>query len=164
MASYLEGKTEVTAWIKEHFAYGSSVLDVGACDGCWRRLLLEYKMDAVEIYRPYAERLRLYDRIFVCDISDLQYDHYDLIIFGDVIEHMTIEAAQKALAYAYDRCQDMIIAVPYLYKQGEVDGNPYQRHIQDDLTPEVFAERYSGFTPLWHNKRYCYYHKGGEKN
>ena len=161
MGSYNDGKEEICAWIRKEFPPDRTILDVGACDGKWRRLLPEYKMDAVEVFRPYAERLTGYRHVMVEDISTLKYSPtaYDLIIFGDVIEHMSVEDAQKALEYARARCWDMIVAVPYLYPQGEVDGNPWQAHIQDDLTPEIFEERYPGFEPLWKNEKYCYYHK-----
>lgn len=155
------GKEEVCAWIRRTFSPDSRVLDVGACDGKWRRLLPEYTMDAVEIFEPYARELRGYRNIFVTDICTLEYDLYELIIFGDVIEHLNVKDAQEAIEYAWNRCLDMIVAVPYMYAQGEVDGNPWQAHVQDDLTPERFDERYPGFEPLWRNDTYCYYHKKG---
>ena len=36
-----------------------------------------------------------------------------------------------------------MIAVPFLYKQGVLYGNPYKIHLQDDLTPALFEERYT---------------------
>jgi len=158
MGSYNEGKDEVCAWIQRNFTERDTVLDVGACDGKWRDLLPAVTMDAVEIFEPYARKLKGYRNIFVTDICKLEYDWYDLIIFGDVIEHMNVQDAQEVLEYAKERCWDMIVAVPFQYKQGEVDGNPWQAHIQDDLTPEIFAERYPGFEPLWENPDYAYYH------
>ena len=57
----------------------------------------------------------------------------------------------------------MIIAVPWLYEQCAIYGNEYGIHIQDDLTPELFAERYLGFDVLCDpGHGYCYYHKGGQ--
>ena len=163
MGSYDFGKDSICRWIYDHFIDDPTfVLDVGACDGKWRRLLRRppYIMDAVEIYEPYAKRLEGYRNVFAMDICELQYDWYDLIIFGDVIEHMSVEKAQYALEYAKPRCFDMIVAVPFLYEQGPVDGNEWQRHIQDDLTSELFDERYPGFEPLYIDLRYqyCYYH------
>jgi len=160
MGSYEYGKKDVCEWIRQTFPEDSTILDVGACDGKWRRMLPEYTMDAVEIFAPYARTLQGYRNIFVTDIVTLKYDWYDLIIFGDVIEHMTIERAQKALKYAAKRCKDLIIAVPWEYKQGVVDGNVWQAHIQDDLTPELFAERFPGYEVLCDpGNGYCYYHK-----
>lgn len=161
MASYNTGKPEVCAWIRENFPPGSVVLDVGACDGLWRMLLPEYTMDAIEVFPPNADRLTGYRKVITADVCDVAMDSYDLIIFGDVIEHMTVSNARKVLQYAWTRCRDMIVAVPFLYPQDAIYGNPWERHIQDDLTPAIFAERYPGLEVLLNTERnYCYYHKG----
>ena len=160
MGSYEYGKREVCEWIRQTFPEESTILDVGACDGKWRRMLPEYTMDAVEIFKPYADRLTGYRKVYNVDIADFRYNWYDLIIFGDVIEHMPVDRAQKAIKYAAKRCKDLIIAVPFQYIQGVVDGNIWQAHIQDDLTPEIFAERYPGYEVLCNpGNAYCYYHK-----
>ena len=161
MGSYDNGKPEVVAWVREHFPAGSTVLDVGACDGLWRRLLPEYAMDAVEVWGPNWERLTGYRDAYNLDIQSFRYDWYDLIIFGDVIEHLSVPDAQAVLEYARPRCRDMIVAVPWKYKQGECYGNPFERHIQDDLTAALFAERYPGFAVLVDPglPDYMYYHK-----
>lgn len=161
MSSYGYGKAEVCRWVRETFPPESTVLDVGACDGAWRRLLPEYAaMDAVEIFGMNIPKLKGYRQVYHADVRELRYDWYDLIIFGDVIEHMSPADARAVLEYARPRCRDMIVAVPFLYVQGEIYGNPWEIHVQDDLTPELFAERYPGFAVLWdpgHN--YRYYHK-----
>lgn len=164
MGSYDYGKQEVVAWIREKFSTESSILDVGAGDGKWRYLLRQYpNMDAVEAFGPNLRFLTAYRRAFHADIRDFHYDWYDLIIFGDVLEHLSVEDAQAVLEYAKPRCRDMIIAVPWLYEQGAIYGNEYEIHIQDDLTPELFAERYPGFEVLCDpGHDYCYYHKGGQ--
>lgn len=161
MGSYDYGKPEVVAWISGSFPLESSILDVGAGDGKWRYLLRKYpNMDAVEAYEPNLQWLTGYRRTFHTDIRDFRYDWYDLIIFGDVLEHLSVKDAQAVLDYAWPRCRDVVIAVPFLYEQGAIYGNQYEVHIQDDLTPELFEERYPGFAVLCdpgHN--YRYYHK-----
>lgn len=160
MSSYYFGKDIVCAWIRENFSAGAEILDVGACDGIWRQLLLEYTMDAVEIHGPNADRLHGYRKVFRRDVDGLDYEHYDLIIFGDVIEHMDVEKAQRVLAYARPRCRDMVVAVPFLYPQDAFGGNPWEKHLQPDLTAEIFAARYPGFSVLCDTGlNYCYYHK-----
>lgn len=163
MSSYHYGKQDVCRWARENFPDSSTVLDVGACDGNWRRLLPEYRaMDAVEVFGMNLPRLQGYRRVFHADICDFRFDWYDLIIFGDIIEHLTVEQAQAVLAYAKPRCRDLIIAVPFLYRQGAIYGNPWEVHKQDDLTPELFEERYPGFAVLCDpGHDYRYYHKGG---
>ena len=164
MSSYYFGKDIVCAWIRKNFSAGTEILDVGACDGIWRQLLPEYTMDAVEIHGPNADRLHGYRKVFRRDVDGLDYEHYDLIIFGDVIEHMDVPTAQKVLKYASERCKDMIVAVPFEYPQGELYGNPWERHLQADLTPKIFAERYPDLEVLHDTgARYCFYHKKQKK-
>lgn len=166
MPSYDAGKKEICEWIKQNFPKGASCLDVGACDGNWFDLLGDYlKMDACEIFEPNIEAHDLrskYNYVFAGDIYDYWYGRnmYDLIIFGDVIEHMEVVKAQQVLAYAHGRCKDMIIAVPYMYKQGEMYGNKYEKHIQSELTEEIFKIRYPNYEILLKpNNGYCYWHK-----
>ena len=166
MASYDYGKIEIVNYIYQHFAPGSTCLDVGACDGKWADLLGHYlTMDAVEIFGPNIKEHRLkdkYRRVWECDAYDFRYDWYDLVIFGDVIEHMTVERAQAVLERARARCRDLIIGVPFLYPQDAIYGNPYERHLQPDLTEEIFNERYPGFELLVKPiNNYAYYHIGG---
>ena len=164
MASLNLGKDEVVSWIRSNFDVSSSILDVGACDGKWRKLLPEYEnMDAVEVFEPNISFFRLenlYRKVFNADIRNLKYKHYDLIIFGDVIEHMTASDAQAVLKYARRRCNDMVVGVPFLYPQSAIYGNPYERHLQPDLTMKIFNERYEGLKVLVNTgKNYCYFVK-----
>ncbi len=154
-------KQDVKKWIYDNFDKDSTILDVGAGRGTYYDLLEgKYKkMDAVEIYQPNItdyELLKKYRSVSCRNIVDFEYDHYDLIIFGDVIEHLTVEDAQKVLKYAEGRCKNMLVAVPYKWVQ---DGNEnvYEKHIQDDLTHELVLERYPLLILLRGDKRYGYY-------
>jgi len=177
MASYEDGKPEVIAYImrlasekrpKQQF----KVLDVGACDGKWADYLQHAAsmqkspamiIDAVEAWAPNAMQIEYkYRRVFCMEIQSLSYRKgaYDLAIFGDVIEHMTPEDARKVLDYALERCKEVIVGVPFRYPQGPIYGNPYERHIQDDLTHELFMERYPGFELLLQARSdYAYYRR-----
>ena len=169
MGSYNEGKLEVVEWVKQRFPKGSTCLDVGACDGKWFNLLGDhFKMDCVEIFKPNVyehDLMNKYEKVFVNDVANFRYAWYDLIIFGDVLEHMPVENAQAVLKYAEPRCNDLIIGIPFLYTQGAIYGNPWEEHIQNDLTPELFNERYPGYEliirPIW---EYAYYHKGERRD
>lgn len=163
MASYDEGKQEIVEWIRKNFPRGSTCLDVGACDGKWKDLLGDYLiMDAVEIWWPNIEGhelARKYRKVIHMDIADYAYPFYDLIIFGDVIEHMDVTKAQKVLSYAAEHSRDMVVGVPYKYKQGALYGNPNEEHIQDDLTGDIMAERYPNLELILQARGdYGYYH------
>ena len=181
MASYDYGKTAIVEKIlnydREYLAPINgmiSILDVGTCDGKWSDLLhhayenagMGILIDGVEAWMPNAARcLDKYDYMFVGPAIDYHYSQllYDLVIFGDVIEHMEILDAQRCITYAIERARDIIVGVPFLYPQGPIYGNPFERHIQDDLTLEVMAERYPELELLLQPApNYAYYHaKGG---
>jgi len=129
------------------------ILDVGAGQGKYRTLLPEYpNVDACEIWEPTVHEYDLpqrYRNVFVCDVYDMllhlrvnDLREYGVMIFGDVLEHLDRERAQESLRNAYAVCPDVIVVVPYMYPQDAHDGNEYQRHLQDDLTPELMSEAY----------------------
>ena len=174
MSSQMKGKIEIKNWIvwalenelRDPDDDYTVCLDVGACDGVWYDLLHEHfcSMDAVEVWKPNIEKHHLedkYDDVFYVDIREFKYTFkYDLIIFGDILEHMSVEDAQKVLEEAFDWAKDIIVAVPFRWPQDAIYGNPYEKHVQDDLTHEIFMERYPGFEPLMLYDNYGYYHKG----
>lgn len=167
MSSYSEGKDKVVAWIKENIKEGASCLDVGACDGLWFNLLGDHlKMDACEAWYPNVKNYKLaekYRRVIPVPINQFLYHPYKLVIFGDVIEHMEISEAVEVLAYAKDNADVILVAVPFLYPQGAIYGNPYEVHKQPDLTHDIFMKRYPGFEPLFIYDRYGYYIRRANK-
>lgn len=157
--SYTFFKEDVRDYLINKYPPNSTVLDVGAGGGTYLNLLGDYFiMDAVEAYEPTAKYLEgKYHKVFNEDIKDFKYSFYDIIIFGDVLEHLEVSEAQKVLGYALSRSNEILVAVPYLYKQGEVDGNKYEIHKQDDLTPSNVLERYPYLRFLFGNDKYGYY-------
>jgi hypothetical protein len=139
----------VRAYVTTHYVDTAAILDVGAGRGKYRDLLSEYpNVDACEVYEPLVRHERLVERyrdVFIRDVVDLVADdrpYYDLVIMGDVLEHIPVRDVHVTLAaFEADR-SDVLVIVPYLYPQGVEDGNVHQRHVQDDLTPELMAERY----------------------
>ena len=165
MASLDSGKDYVINYLKRNYPPGSTALDVGACDGKWFNLLGDYfTMDAVEIFEPSVKYHRLeekYRKVFIGNITDYVYirGDYDIAIFGDVVEHMPVQDAQRVLFLAQRRCKEVIVAVPYRWPQHAMYGNQWEKHIQDDLTHELFMERYHGFKLLYQVHNYGYYIK-----
>lgn len=161
MSSYPYGKADINFYIRTILPKDSTCLDVGACDGEYHRLLGDWlTMDAVEVWEPNIELWRLdrqYRMVYHDDIRGLKYGDYDLVIFGDIIEHLTVEEAQEVLAYAKEHAQVILVAVPYQFEQGAIYGNPYERHLQPDLTHEIFCQRYEGFKLVVHFHNYGYY-------
>lgn len=157
--SYKFFKEGLREYLINKYPEKSVILDVGAGGGTYALLLGDYfELDAVEVYKPNAEYIEgKYRKVFNEDIRDFKYGQYDVIIFGDVLEHLEVNEAQKVLEYAIPRCSEMIVAVPYQYEQGEIYGNKYEIHKQDDLTPEIVIERYPYLRLLFGNDKYGYY-------
>ena len=161
MGSINYGKAEIIMLILNEVPRDEVILDVGACDGKWHKMLGPYyTMDAVEIFTPSIEVYGLeskYRKVYNCDIKDLKYKHYGCVVFGDVIEHMTVEDAQKTLEYAKKHADLVVVGVPYLWPQGRCYGNAWEEHIQEDLTHDLFMERYPGFELFMKQENYGWY-------
>lgn len=135
------------------------ILDVGPGRGIYHMLLKKagYRhIDAVEKYRPYIEKFNLpaiYDTVFNEDVVKFRYEHYDLIIFGDVLEHLKVKDARRVIRYAQQHSRLIVVAVPYCdYQIGQqLDGSG--DHRQYDLTRDAFLERYGGFDLLIDNEK-----------
>ena len=163
--SYKWGKNEVREYLRSKFKGNAKVLDIGAgCGTYWELLHNDFKtIDAVEVFKPNIEKFKLkqkYHRVYNMNIKDFKYGNYDIIIFGDIIEHLEVEEAQEVLKYASNRCKEIIVAVPYELEQDEVEGNIHEIHKQSDLTPKIMKERYPMLKELYKNDLYGYYVKG----
>jgi SAM-dependent methyltransferase len=130
-----EGKAQIREWVTE--LRPKSVLDIGPGAGTYAKLLdglgIE-RFTCVEIFEPYVERFQLrqlYDEVIVGDARRLRYPDVDLVIFGDVLEHMTQREAQLCWREA-ESCARLgaIISIPVIpYPQGECEGNAHEAHL-----------------------------------
>mgnify|MGYP003563409188 CR=1 FL=1 len=134
-----------------------SVLDVGPGAGMYADMFSDLpfalkRIDAIEIWEPYIDRFNLqskYDLTIVGDVRDnitWETGKWDLIIFGDVLEHMTEDEALSVWTKASYVADWGLISVPIIhYPQGEAEGNPYERHVQEDLNPQKIEELFGPF-------------------
>lgn len=152
--------------IREHilnelnFIPNAKVLDVGAGAGTYADLIPELKMDALEIFPRYIEQFNLqekYNTIHIGDIVNFDFRDYDYLILGDVLEHLTTDDALVVLGKMKHFNIKCVVAVPYLYEQGEYEGNIYETHHQPDLTPEVIRTRYPDLNFIYGDHQYGYY-------
>lgn len=163
--SYYYGKQQVKEKILEIFPETPiRILDIGAGIGIYADYLEKIcVIDAIEIYEPYVLKCNLnekYHQVFICNALDFDYkiDEYDVVILGDIIEHLSIDNAKKLLNNIYDKFKLIILSIPYETTQNIRGENIYQRHLQDDLTHEKFNERYPGFEVLIKGPKYGYYY------
>ena len=156
----------VSGYIQNNFDSNAKILDVGPYDGRWSDRLRKqfHHIDAVEAFEPYVDRFGLkekYENIFISDVLEFEFDYYDIIIMGDIIEHLTVEQSSALINRIKDKCRQLIIIIPYEYPQDEYDENKYQVHKQEDMTDKIFKERYPDFDLMINDElRGCYIKKG----
>lgn len=108
------------------------ILDVGCGFGKYGVLLREYldptpQVDGIEMWEPYVEPHRLkgiYTTLRVGDALHLKradLDPYDMVMMGDVIEHMDKDAA---LAFLSRVSGSVVIATPVAFFQAGHEGLP----------------------------------------
>lgn len=162
--SYDYFKQDIREYLLTKFNPSARILDVGCGCGTYFNLLGDYfkEIDGVEVFLPNIINYDLrnkYHKVYNADIKDFKYSNYDIIIFGDIIEHLEVKEAQKVLEYAYNHSKEMIVAVPYELEQGIEEDNIYEIHKQPDLTPNIMKERYPMLKEFLKNDVYGYYIK-----
>jgi len=137
-------------WMRRHVVAlnPGTVLDVGCGAGAYadllRPLLPEAKFTAIEVHEPYIERFGLvakYDRLIVGDVRDLEFGSEDVVIFGDVLEHLAVADAvavwERARAAAW---LGVFASLPIIeWPQGPVDGNRHEAHLHAWSHDQVLA-------------------------
>ena len=133
-----------------------TVLDIGAGKGTYGHLLRPHveRIDAVEIWEPYVEQFglkKIYDSVVIDDFRNwpdyaLTGRKWDLIVFGDVLEHMAKEESLRVWTHASHMARFGLISVPIIhYPQGAEFGNPYEVHVQEHLHPADLRRDYGPF-------------------
>ncbi|UJV42986.1 class I SAM-dependent methyltransferase [Streptomyces sp. AMCC400023] len=144
-----EGKATALAWYEE--IQPSTVIDVGAGSGTYveavrARSAWRAHWTAVEAWEPYLDRFGLhglYDRVVVADARRLAGPFYraDLVIAGDVLEHMPRADAVRLLGKIRTHAAHLVVSVPVLHlDQGAVYGNPYETHVDHWSADQMRAE------------------------
>jgi 16S rRNA A1518/A1519 N6-dimethyltransferase RsmA/KsgA/DIM1 with predicted DNA glycosylase/AP lyase activity len=160
--SYGYFKLEVEYHIMSNIPRDARIIDVGAGSGTYGLMLKNHykNLDAIEVWDKYIEEFNLrdiYREVYNEDVLDFRFGNYDYAIFGDVIEHLSFEDADNLLSLLLVKDIKCLVAVPYTMKQGEVNGNIYEEHKQDDLTHDLFLKRYPYMGLLYRNEKYGYY-------
>lgn len=149
---------ETKPWVVQHILDigARHVLDVGAGAGGWADALRQggYKgtLTAVEVWEPYIYAYRLlerYDVVLQRDVRHIEpwtFAAYDVVIFGDVLEHMTRDEALQVWDRA-QRARNAAIAIPIVhYCQGALNDNPFEEHVVADWTHEGVLAAFPGIT------------------
>jgi len=129
-----------------------TVLDAGAGSGIYVRLLRNRlpntRFTAVEVWEPYIEEWELrkiYDEVVIEDIRQREDFDYDVVIFGDVLEHMSRDDALVLWNKTLSQARYAVISIPIIhYEQGAIENNPYEIHVEEDWTTETVLEAFPG--------------------
>lgn len=163
-------KNETVNFIKSSCDLNASILDIGAGAGTYSDLLKQSfpSMDCVEVFEPYIEMFNLkgkYNNVYIENALEFDFKHYDLILLGDVLEHISKQDAINLIKKLYSKCNELIIAVPFNSAQGVHFNNDYEIHLQSDLSHDVFMDRFPDMRPLCLRYDYGVYVKSSvEKN
>lgn len=131
-----------------------SVLDVGPGAGAYGHMVKHIpsviRSDCIEIWEPYIDRFALrniYDEVILGDAREHEDFNYDVVIFGDVLEHMTREDAVAVYEKARSQAKTVIFSIPIIHvPQGAYDGNPYEKHVEDNWRHEEILEWFPGIS------------------
>lgn len=144
------------SWVVDQLKYLelSSMLDVGAGAGTYAHVFAQHfphvERFAVEAWAPYIQEFALnnmYTEVFNHDIRDHENFNYDIVIFGDVLEHMTKEEALAVWDKVSKNAKYALISIPIVhYPQDAVNGNPFEEHVKDDWTHEEVIDTFSQIT------------------
>ena len=132
----------------------TSAVDLGAGAGKYGKLIKEVlpecHVTGVEIWGPYIKEFDLesiYDKVIICDARIFPKFDRDLVIFGDVLEHMTSNEAIAIWEKVSKQAKFAIISIPIIhYHQDEYAGNPFEAHVDPDWNHERVLESFSGIT------------------
>jgi hypothetical protein len=146
-------KDQTKNYILNKYPKDTRILDIGAGCGTYSDLLKPEgytNIDCVEAFYDYVVNFNLKDKyknLYIGDVTKLNIDftQYDLIILGDVLEHISTQDAQALLSKIKT---NTIIGVPFLSPQDAHFNNDYEIHLQEDLTFTNFFERYGLYYPL----------------
>ena len=95
----------------------------------------EVKIDGIEVFPDYIQEHQkaIYSDIYIGDAFEVidTLGKYDLIIIGDVLEHLEKKKVWQFLDKCATHCNYLIINIPLGEKwtQPAVYGNPYEEHI-----------------------------------
>lgn len=149
--SIRENDADVIKFVEGHDI--KTVLDVGAGRGIYGEMLRPYvdRIDAVEVWKPYISEFdlpKIYDSVVVQDIRYMPMPDttYDLIVFGDVLEHMGADESKMVWKWAAHFCKYGLISVPIIHwPQGAENGNPYEVHVQEHMTSKQIRRDFGPF-------------------
>ena len=130
------------------------VIDVGPGSGTYGRIVRDVAPEAtligVEVWEPYIDEFALrsiYDEIVIVDAREFTDWESDLVIFGDVLEHMAESDALKLWEAASASASKILMSIPIIhYPQCAEHGNPFEVHVVEDWSHDRVLDTFPGIT------------------
>jgi 2-polyprenyl-3-methyl-5-hydroxy-6-metoxy-1,4-benzoquinol methylase len=156
-ASNVETQGTVESWLKQ--IWPETLLDIGAGAGrygltaqdmyTYGKVREKIHTTAVEVWAPYIDKYKLhtkYDEVINKDVRDIDNFKYDVVIFGDILEHLTKEDALAVWDKVSKQARFAIICIPIIHHpQGAgADGNEHERHLEEDWSVDSVLESFKG--------------------
>jgi cyclopropane fatty-acyl-phospholipid synthase-like methyltransferase len=146
-----QGKPETVKWVNDNKDSINNILDIGAGSGTYYKLLSPiktFKWSAVEAWKSYIEEFNLeqmYEVVYNEDIRNFKWqEQYDLVIAGDILEHMTKSEAEEVVKKILDHTKTLIISIPITHMPQEaINDNPFEYHVKDDWSHKEILDTWS---------------------
>jgi hypothetical protein len=148
-SSHPENKSWLLKKIKQ--IKPKNILDVGAGEGTYGEFIKSFinsniVIDAIEVWQPYIDYFNLksiYDNVYQKDVRVYDNFDYDIVIFGDVLEHMSANDAIQLWNRCSKQAKYAIISIPITHMpQGAFNNNPYEIHVEEDWNSELVLEKF----------------------
>jgi 2-polyprenyl-3-methyl-5-hydroxy-6-metoxy-1,4-benzoquinol methylase len=157
--SLKSGKAETLAWFQANEATIKTVVDIGPGSGTYIKLIREDAkccVDAnwigVEIWKPYIEEFQLesrYNQVLNQDVRTVDWTALtpDVVIAGDVLEHMTKEDAITLVDCILQVSKMLIVSIPirYMPQDEHAYPNPHEAHVKDDWSHEEVMDTWGKY-------------------
>lgn len=149
--SIYQGKEWTKAFVSFNKNSIKKICDIGPGQGTYYHILKEDIPEShwtgVEAFMPYINQFNLthfYDVIKNKDIRRfIPTEEYDLVIAGDVLEHMTKEQAIEVVNKFKPLCKFFLISIPIIHwPQAAINNNPFEVHVKDDWSDAEIRETF----------------------
>ncbi len=157
--SLKSGKAETLAWFQKNADNIKTVVDIGPGSGTYIKLIREdaqccvdAKWIGIEIWPTYITEFNLesrYNQIINADARTVDWAELapDVVIAGDVLEHMTKQDAVSLVDRILAVAKTLIVSIPirYMPQDEHAYENPHEAHIKDDWSHDEVMETWGHY-------------------
>ena len=157
--SLKSGKEQTLAWFVKNQQQIQTVVDIGPGSGTYINLIKEQagccvdtRWIGVEIWEPYIHQFRLrerYNEVINADVRTVNWQQLnpDVVIAGDVLEHMTKLDAVILVDRILSVAKTLIVSIPirHMPQDEHAYENPHEAHIKDDWSHEEVMETWGHY-------------------